>query len=82
MMFIQSSASLCLLLVTATITSSATITYQEDTTNFPNPERGYYITSVSANALQAARKEGMTLVRKYYRIDAYQNVVMCVKLFV
>ena len=60
-----------MLLVTATITFSATIIYQEDSTNFPNPERGYYITSVSANALQAARKEGMTLVRKYYRLDAY-----------
>jgi hypothetical protein len=70
MLFNKSSASLCLLLATATITFSGTINYQEDSTNFPNPERGYYITSVSANALQAARKEGMTLVRKYYRIDS------------
>jgi hypothetical protein len=62
-----------MLLATATSAFSATITYQEDSTNFPNPERGYYITSVSPNALQAARKEGMTLVRKYYRIDAYWN---------
>jgi hypothetical protein len=65
---------LYMLLVTATITFSATITYQEDTTNFPNPERGYYIINVSANALQAARKEGMTLVRKYYRLDAYKDI--------
>ena len=69
-MFSRFSASLYMLLVTATISFSATIIYQEDSTNFPNPERGYYITSVSANALQAARKEGMTLVRKYYRLDA------------
>lgn len=64
-----------MLLATATITFSATIiTYEEDSTNFPNPERGYYITSVSPNSLQAARKLGMTLVRKYYRIDSYWNM--------
>jgi hypothetical protein len=71
MLFNKFSASLYMLLVTTTITFSATITYQEDTTNFPNPERGYYIINVSAKELQAARKESMTLVRKYYRLDAY-----------
>jgi len=71
MLFNKLSASLFMLLATATIVFSATITYQEDAANFPNPERGYYITSVSPNTLQAARKEGMTLVRKYYRIDAH-----------
>jgi len=74
MMFNKGSASLYMLLVTATITFSAEITYQEDSTNFATPERGYYITSVSANALQAARKEGMTLVRKYYRLDSCLDV--------
>jgi hypothetical protein len=71
MRFNKCSASLCLLLATAPITFSATITYQEDFTNFPNPERGYYIINVSTNALQAARKEGMTLVRKYYILGSY-----------
>lgn len=68
------SAGLFMLLATVSITFAATITYQEDSSNFPNPERGYYITSVSANALQAARKEGIALVRKYYRIDAHWNI--------
>jgi hypothetical protein len=63
-----------MLFATVPITVAVTITYQEDATNFPNPERGYYITSVSPNTLQAARKEGMTLVRKYYRIDPYWNI--------
>ena len=68
------SAGLCLLLATSANALSSTITYEEDPANFPNPERGYYITSVSAKDLQSARKEGMTLVRKYYRIDAYWNI--------
>jgi len=68
------SASVCLLLVTAPITFSATITYQEDVTNFPNPERGYYTINVAPNALQAARKEGMTLVRKYYLLESYAEL--------
>jgi len=68
------SASLFTLLLTATITFSATVTYQEDTTNFPNPERGYYIVNLSANDLRAARKAGMTLVRKYYRLDSCLDV--------
>jgi len=74
MLFNKFSASLCLLLVTAAGTFSATITYLEDATNFSNPERGYYTINVSPDALQAARKEGMTLVRKYYRLDAYNDL--------
>jgi hypothetical protein len=65
------SATSCMLPATAAPTFAATIRYQEDFANFPNPKRGYYITSVSANAMQAARKEGMTLVRKYYILEAY-----------
>jgi hypothetical protein len=71
MQFKMYSAIFGVMLATSAITFSATLTYQEDPSNFPNPERGYYITSVSANALQAARKEGMTLVRKYYILEAY-----------
>jgi len=63
-----------MLLAAAPIALSATITYEEDSTNFPNPERGYYIVNLSAKELQAARKEGMTLVRKYYRLDAYVDM--------
>jgi hypothetical protein len=74
MLFKYFPASLCLLLITAANTFSATITYEEDATNFPNPERGYYITDVSADALRAARKEGMTLVRKYYILEPYCDV--------
>lgn len=75
MLFKTSSNTVCMLLATAASTFSATtITYEEDSTNFPNPERGYYTTSVSPDSLQAARKEGMTLVRKYYRIDSYWSM--------
>ena len=71
MRFNEFLVGLCLLLATNSIACAATITYQEDSANFPNPERGYYITKVSADALQAARKEGMTLVRKYYILEPY-----------
>lgn len=74
MMFNKFSARLSLLLVASAIAFSASITYQEDTTNFPNPERGYYIINISTNSLQDARKEGMTLVRKYYRLDDYKDI--------
>ncbi len=71
MLFKTYSAIFGVMLATATITFSATVTYQEDPANFPNPERGFYITSLSASALQSARNEGMTLVRKYYLLEAY-----------
>jgi hypothetical protein len=64
----------CLLLATTTLTFSAMIAYEEDPANFPNPERGYYIIDVSASALQSARNKGITLVRKYYRLDSYNNI--------
>lgn len=63
-----------MLLSAAALSFSANITYQEDVTNFPNPERGFYITTIAASALQNARNsQGITLVRKYYQIDAYVN---------
>jgi hypothetical protein len=74
MRFAESLVGLCVVLATTATAGSATITYQDDPSSFPNPERGYYITSISANDLKAARKAGMTLVRKYYRIDPYLNV--------
>ncbi len=71
MRFNEFSVGLCILLATTAIASAATLTYQEDSSNFPNPERGFYITSVSAEALRAARKEGITLARKYYILEPY-----------
>ena len=71
MRFNEFLVGLRLLLATNSIACAATITYQEDSANVPNPERGYYITTFSADALQAARKEGMTLVRKYYILEPY-----------
>jgi hypothetical protein len=71
MRFNPCSASLCVLLAAAANTFPASITYEAETANFPNPERGYYITSLSADALRAARKEGITLVRKYYILEPY-----------
>jgi hypothetical protein len=52
---------------------SANLTYTEDTANFPNPERGFFIeTGVSLTDLQNARKNlGMTLVRVMYQLDNY-----------
>jgi hypothetical protein len=65
------SATLCLLLATAATALSASIRFEPDDANFPNPERGYYITNLSPDALRAARTEGITLVRKYYILEAY-----------
>ena len=63
-----------MLLSAAALSFSANITYQEDATNFPNPERGFHITTVSASDLQNARSsQGITLTRKYYQLDAYVN---------
>jgi hypothetical protein len=70
----KSSPGVCLLLATATITFSATITYQEDSSNFPNPERGFYTRNVSPAALKSARQEGMTLVRKYYLLESFADM--------
>ena len=68
------TASLIMLLAAAANTFSATITYEEDSTNFPNPERGFYTKNISAGDLQAARKEGMTLVRKYYLLETFADM--------
>lgn len=71
MRFNEFLVGLCMLIATTAIACAATITYQEDSANFPNPERGFYITGVSAAALQAARKAGITLARKYYILEPY-----------
>jgi Domain of unknown function (DUF4832)/Domain of unknown function (DUF4874) len=50
--------------------------FMEDTTNFANPERGYFITTtatVNSTNLLNARKQGMTLIRKYYNIVSFSG---------
>jgi hypothetical protein len=65
-------------------TATQTITYQEDTSNFPNPERGFYrqLTPMwtgearfplNATTLAAYRSEGITLLRAYYLIDEFRS---------
>jgi hypothetical protein len=67
------SAFLRLLLIAVSTPFSASLTYQEDATNFPNPERGYFVVQLNKSNLQSARNKGITLVRKYYRLDPYVN---------
>ena len=53
---------------------AAIVTYIADNSNFANPERGFYIqTDPSPGGLQQARSNSMTVIRTYYRIDAYRN---------
>jgi hypothetical protein len=65
-------------------TATQTVTYQEDSSNFPNPERGFYrqLTPMwtgearfplSSSALAAYRSEGITLLRAYYLIDEFRS---------
>ncbi len=51
------------------------IDYAEDTTNFPNPERGFYHseTSVNYNALLSYRSEGITLIFRTYQLGSFKN---------
>jgi len=51
---------------------TTTITYQQDTSTFPNPERGWYTAANPPNYAQAAAA-GFTLVHQYVRLDAYTN---------
>ena len=52
--------------------------YSPDTSNFPNPERGFYRqASVSANTLTQARAtDAITLVRTYYRMDNWRTSLL------
>jgi hypothetical protein len=65
-------------------TATHTVTYQEDSTSFPNPERGFYrqLTPMwtgtarfplNATTLAAYRSEGITLLRAYYLIDEFRS---------
>ena len=51
------------------------IVYAEDTTNFPNPERGFYHADASVNYdnILSYRKEGITLIFRTYHLDSYKN---------
>lgn len=52
------------------------VNYEGSQENFANPERGWYDQydhSLSLNALRRIRRKGITLVRRYYRIDKYRN---------
>jgi hypothetical protein len=73
--------SAAVLLTAAVAAMSATVTYQADGSNFANPERGFYHQnaiwpgeSFNANSLRNWRtSENITVVRTYYRIDAFVN---------
>lgn len=60
-----------------------TVTYQSDTTDFPNPERGFYHQyeifpgdTLSQSAISQARANNITMVRVYFRIDAFTNAAL------
>lgn len=60
--------------------STVTTSYSESFENFPNPERGFYIsdgpdasTPISVEKLQEARNRNMSLVRRIYLLSEYRN---------
>ena len=64
--------------------SVQTIFYAEDTSDFPNPERGFYRqltpmwlgtvrTPLNAQALAQYRTEGISVLRAYYLIDEFRD---------
>lgn len=60
--------------------STVTTSYSESFENFPNPERGFYIsdgpdasTPISLKKLQEARNRNMSLVRRIYLLSEYRN---------
>jgi hypothetical protein len=64
------------------VAASQTVTYSEETSNFPNPERGFYhqLTPMwtgtarfplNATTLATYRSEGISLLRAYYLIDEF-----------
>lgn len=60
--------------------STVTTSYSESFENFPNPERGFYIsdgpdasTPISVGKLQEARNRNMSLVRRIYLLSEYRN---------
>lgn len=74
------------LLMTMAIAGSCTAApvstnYQKSDENFPNPERGFYISNLADHekyslelpALQDARSKGMTLMRRIYHIYNFKN---------
>jgi hypothetical protein len=69
--FVPVFVTMLLLIVASSFPSN--VIYVEDTSNFPNPDRGFFIqTDVTANALQNARRDNaITLDRVYYRLDNY-----------
>lgn len=60
--------------------SSVNTTYSESFENFPNPERGFYIsdgpdanTPISVGKLQEARNQNMSLVRRIYLLSNFRD---------
>jgi hypothetical protein len=74
----HAQATVFVILITGVLFTSAlakTIHYTADTSDFPNPERGFYIqANVSQYSLQQARaNQNITVVRTYFRLDDYVN---------
>ena len=63
---------------------STIINYSADSTNFPNPERGFLnqicefpnSTALTASTLQTMRQKGFTIVRIYYQIGSFRDSPM------
>jgi len=51
------------------------ITYKDEQSNFPNPERGFYhaVSSIDYNDLLSYRKEGISLVLMEYKLGQFEN---------
>jgi hypothetical protein len=65
-------------LPTVALSGTAIRQYASDTSNFPNPERGFYKQApVNVNALNQARNsDAITLVRTYYRMDNWRTTLL------
>ena len=65
----------------ATNPSNVKTTYQSSTEDFPNPERGFYVTEFTTHEdsplqlsnLQNARNQNITLIRRIYHIPNFRN---------
>jgi hypothetical protein len=77
-------ALLCLAAAVSSAQPAGLVTYSEDSSNFPNPERGFYRqrapmwlgtdrSGLASSDLATFRAEGITVLRAYYIIDEFRD---------
>ena len=82
--FPRALALLCLAAALSAAQPTGLVTYSEDSSNFPNPERGFYRQraplwlgtdrfALASSDLATFRGEGITVLRAYYVIDEFRD---------